>query len=74
MRMDTVIQSMLQTVGSYVIIGVAMVLSFFISWVVRRIKCIVLCQVEIMNGLKELGVNGDIKKRYDALIEQITKD
>ena len=72
--MDIMIQSALSTVGSYVVLGIALVLGFFINWVVKRIKCIVLCQVEIMNGLMELGVNGDIKKRYDSLIEQITRD
>ena len=72
--MDIMIQSALTTIGSYFVIAIAFILAFFINWVVRRINCIVLCQVEIMNGLKELGINGDIKKRYDALIEQIARD
>ncbi len=72
--MDAVTQSMLAAVGNYIVIAIALVMSFFINWIIRRIKCLVLCMVAIMQGQIELGVNGDIKKRYDALIEQITKD
>ena len=72
--MDAVTQSMLAAVGNYIVIGIAVMMSFFINWIIRRIKCLVLCMVAIMQGQIEMGVNGDVKKRYDALIEQITKD
>jgi hypothetical protein len=72
--MEIITESILTTIGNYVIIGIALVLVFFIKWVTNRIKSLVLCVVAIMQGQIELGVNGDVKKRYDALIEQLTKD
>ncbi len=72
--MATIIQGALTQIGDYLIIGITLILIFFIQWVVNRIKCLVLCMVAIMQGQIELGVNGEVKKRYDALIEQITRD
>jgi polyferredoxin len=72
--MDAVTQGVFTAVGNYIVIALTLVMSFFINWIVRRIKCLVLCMVAIMQGQIAMGVNGDIKKRYDALIEQITKD
>jgi len=72
--MDAVTQGAYAAIGNYIVIGLALVMSFFIKWIIRRIECLVLCMVAIMQGQIEMGVNGDIKKRYDALIEQITKD
>ena len=72
--MQEITNGALLAIGNYIVIGIALVMGFFIRWVVKRIKCLVLCQIEIMNGLMDLGVNGDIKKRYDALIEQLSND
>lgn len=72
--MDTITYSILSTIGNYIVIAIAVGLSFFIRWIICRIKCLVLCMVALMQGQIELGVNGDVKKRYDALIEQISKD
>ena len=72
--MDAVTQGVFTAIGNYIVIALTLVMSFFINWIVRRIKCLVLCMVAIMQGQIAMGVNGDIKKRYDALIEQITKD
>ncbi len=72
--MDTMTNAAFSQIGTYIVIFMGVILVFFFNWVVNRIKLLVLCMMAVMDGLKELGVNGEVKKRFDALREQIVKD
>ncbi len=72
--MDTMTNAAFSQIGAYIVIFMGVILVFFFNWVVNRIKLLVLCMMAVMDGLKELGVNGEVKKRFDALREQIVKD
>jgi len=72
--METMTAAVFSQIGTYIVIGTVLIFGFFINWIINRIKLLVLCMMAVMDGLKELGVNGDVKKRFEALKEQIVKD